>query len=58
MERDGDTVVVQRVGKQFVLRMGNSVTCIYNENPTLYTPSSGTETSSDEVQRVIRGETK
>ena len=58
MERDGDTVVVQRVGKQFVLRMGNSVTCIYNENPTLYTPSSGTETSSAEVQRVIRGETK
>jgi type IV secretion system protein VirB9 len=58
MERDGDTVVVQRVGKQFVLRMGNSVTCIYNENPTIFTPSSGTETSSDEVQRVIRGETK
>lgn len=58
MERDGDTVVVQRVGKQFVLRMGNSVTCIYNENPTIYTPSSGTETSSDQVQRVIRGETK
>ena len=58
MERDGDTVVVQRVGKQFVLRMGASVTCIYNENPTIYTPSSGTETSSDQVQRVIRGETK
>lgn len=58
MERDGDTVVVQRVGKQFVLRMGSSVTCIYNENPAIFTPSSGTETSSDQVQRVIRGETK
>ena len=58
MERDGDTVVVQRVGKQFVLRMGNSVTCIYNENPLIFTPSSGTETSSDQVQRVIRGEAK
>ena len=58
MERDGDTVVVQRVGKQFVLRMGNSVTCIYNENPPIFTPSSGTETSSDKVQRVIRGDTK
>lgn len=58
VERDGDTVVVQRVGKQFVLRMGNSVTCIYNENPAIFTPSSGTETSSDQVQRVIRGETK
>lgn len=58
MERDGDTVVVQRVGKQFVLRMGQSVTCIYNENPTIYTPSSGTETSSNEVQRVIRGDSK
>jgi len=58
MERDGDTMVVQRVGKQFVLRMGNSVVCIYNENPTIFTPSTGTETSSDQVQRVIRGETK
>lgn len=58
MERDGDTLVVQRVGKQFVLRMGNSVTCIYNESPTVFTPSSGTETSSDQVQRVIKGEAK
>ena len=56
MERDGDTVVVQRVGRQFVLRMGLTVTCIYNENPTIFTPSSGTETSSDQVQRVIKGE--
>ena len=56
VERDNDTVVVQRVGKQFVLRMGNTVTCIYNDNPAMYTPSSGTETSSDDVQRVIRGE--
>lgn len=58
MERDGDTMAVQRVGKQFVLRMGNSVVCIYNENPSIFTPSTGTETSSDQVQRVIRGETK
>ncbi len=58
MERDGDTVVVQRVGKEFRLRMGNSVTCIYNENPPVFTPSSGTETSSDQVQRVIKGESK
>lgn len=54
MEPDGDTLVVQRVGKQFVLRMGNSVVCIYNESQTIYTPSSGTETSSDRVQRVIK----
>ena len=58
MERDNDTVVVQRVGKQFVLRMGLTVTCIYNENPTIFTPSTGTETSSDQVQRVIKGESK
>jgi type IV secretion system protein VirB9 len=58
MERDGDTLVVQRVGKQFVLRMGNSVTCIYNETPVVYTPSTGTETSSDRLQRVIKGDTK
>ena len=58
MERDGDTVVVQRVAEKFVLRMGLTVTCIYNENPSIYTPSSGTETSSDQVQRVIKGEPK
>ena len=58
MERDNDTVVVQRVGKQFVLRMGLTVTCIYNENETIFTPSTGTETSSDQVQRVIKGESK
>ncbi len=58
MEEGGDTMVVQRVGKQFVLRMGNSVVCIYNENPAIFTPSTGTETSSDQVQRVIRGDTK
>ena len=55
VERDGDTVVVQRVGRQFVLRMGQSVTCIYNEDPVRLTPSSGTETSSDDVRRVLRG---
>ena len=58
MEEGGDTMVVQRVGKQFVLRMGSSVVCIYNENPSIFTPSTGTETSSTEVQRVIRGEAK
>ena len=56
MERDGDTVVVQRVGTQFRLRMGNSVTCIYNENGLVFTPSSPTKTTSERVQRVIRGD--
>lgn len=58
MERDGDTVVVQRVGKEFRLRMGNSVVCIYNDNPAIFTPTVPTQTSSDRVQRVIKGESK
>lgn len=58
MERDGDTMVVQRVGKQFVLRMGNSVTCVYNEARMQFTPSSGTETNSDQVKRIIQEDTK
>lgn len=58
MERDSDTMVVQRVGKEFRLRMGNSVVCIYNENPAQLSPSSPTQTSSDQVQRLIRGESK
>jgi type IV secretion system protein VirB9 len=53
---DGDTVVVQRVAKQFVLRMGNSVVCIYNENAPVFTPSSGTNTTSDHLQRIVKGE--
>lgn len=56
MERDGDTLVIQRVGKQFVLRMGNSVTCIYNEGSQALTPSTGNETSTPDVRRVIKGE--
>ena len=58
VERDNDTVVVQRVGRQFRLRMGNSVVCIYNENPAMFTPSVPTQTSSDQVQRVIKGGSK
>lgn len=56
VESDGDTVVVQRVGKQFVLRMGKTVVCIYNESPIAYTSSSGTNTSSDQLRRVIKGD--
>lgn len=58
MERDGDTVVVQRVGKEFRLRMGKSVVCIYNDNPAIFTPTVPTQTSSEQVQRVIKGESR
>lgn len=41
---DGDVLVIQRVAKQFVLRKGNAVVCIYNENAPAHTaqPTSGT----------------
>ncbi len=54
----GDVVVVQRVAKQFVLRLGGTVTCIYNQNPTVFTPSSATSTASEQIQRVLKGENK
>lgn len=50
----GDVVVVQRVAKEFVLRHGGTVVCIYNDNPTVLTPSSPTATSSEQVQRVLK----
>lgn len=58
VERDSDTVVVQRVGKEFRLRMGNSVVCIYNENTALFSPTIPTQTSSDQMERVIKGDSK
>ena len=51
----GDVVVVQRVAKQFVLRFGKTVTCVYNENPTVYSASGPTGSSSGRIQRVIKG---
>lgn len=52
----GDVVVVQRVAKEFVLRLGGVYVCIYNQNPTRLTPSSPTATSSEQIKRVIQGE--
>ncbi|TCV82732.1 TrbG/VirB9 family P-type conjugative transfer protein [Sulfurirhabdus autotrophica] len=52
----GDVMVVQRVAKQFVLRLGGTITCIYNDNPEVFSPSSPTATSSEQIQRIIKGE--
>ena len=56
MEPDGDTVVIQRVALQFMLRMGESVLAIYNENPALYTPSTGTHSTTPNMRRVLRAD--
>lgn len=50
-----DTIVVHKVGRQLVMRKGNSVACIFNES---YDPEGVTNTTGTTipgVERVIRG---
>lgn len=50
-----DTIVVHNIGRQLVLRKGNSVACVFNHSydPEGVTNTTGTTTPG--VQRVIRG---
>ena len=50
-----DLMAVQLVGKQFVLRSGNSVTNVYNESFSSYGLTNFSGTSVNGVKRVIRG---
>ena len=51
-----DTIIVHKVTRRLVLRKGNSVACVFNEN---YDPMSGesnfTGTSLPHVKRVVKG---
>jgi len=55
---DGGMVVVQRTAQQFVLRLGKSVVCIYNENPQTTKVKSPEPSRSERFERVIKGHTK
>lgn len=50
-----DTIIVQKIARQFTLRIGNRVACIFNEN---YDPdgiANKTGTTAPGVERVIKG---
>ncbi len=51
-----DFMVIHTVAKQFRLRRGAEVVCIYNENPKTYGVDHGTDTASPLVERTMKEE--
>lgn len=52
---DPDTIVVHKVGRQLVMRKGNSVACIFNKAYDPEGVSNNTGTTTPGVERVIKG---
>lgn len=53
---EGDTVIVQALGRKFVLRKGNSVTCVFNESFDPVGVANNTGSTVPAVERVIKGD--
>lgn len=51
---DRDVMVIQRVAKRFVLRKGNAVVCIYNDNPAGFTVQPTSGATAPGAERVLR----
>jgi len=51
----GEFVVIHRVAKEFRLRRGKAIACIWNNAPAGYGPDTSSGTSSPEVERQIEG---
>ena len=51
-----DTIVVHKIARQFVLRKGNSVACVFNESFDANGITNTAGTTIPGVERVIRGE--
>ena len=51
-----DFVVIHQIAKQFRLRRGRLVLCIYNEGPGTYGVDHGTNTASPDVDRTMKQE--
>jgi type IV secretion system protein VirB9 len=51
----GEFVVVHDTARQFRLRRGHDVLCIYNEAPPTYGVDLGTHTASPEIDRTDKG---
>lgn len=53
-QNDHDLIALHKIGRQFVLRRGPDVVCIYNEGPIDRSPSISTGTTSPAVRRTVR----
>lgn len=51
-----DFVVIHQIAKQFRLRRGKIVLCIYNDGPRTYGVDHHTDTASPEVDRIMKQE--
>ena len=54
----GEFVVVHDTARQFRLRRGRDVLCIYNEGPTSWGVNLGTHTASPDVDRTDKPDAK
>jgi type IV secretion system protein VirB9 len=53
---DGDVAVIHTLARKFVLRLGNSVACVFNESYDPIGNSNDTGTTIPGVERVTKGE--
>ena len=51
---DGDLMVIERTGKRFRLRKGQTVVCLWNEGPQLHTPASTSGATERGAERELR----
>src|SRR3546814_21094712 len=52
----GEFVVIHQVSRQFRLRRGQLLVCIWNEDFDRYGPDNSSGTASNEVERKVRSE--
>ena len=53
--KDNETIIIHKIAKQFVLRKGNAVVCVFNKSYDANGISNKTGTTSSTVKRVIKG---
>ncbi len=51
---DKDTIIIHKIAKQFVLRKGHAVVCVFNKSYDVNGISNHTGTTSSTVRRVIK----
>lgn len=55
---NSDTIVIHKVARQFTLRKGNSVACVFNQSYSAEGITNTTGTTTTGVRRVIKGRDK
>ncbi|MES2661800.1 MAG: P-type conjugative transfer protein VirB9 [Pseudomonadota bacterium] len=56
--KNPDTIVIHKIARQFILRKGRDVTCVFNQSFDLNGITNTTGTVNSEVQRVIKDNKK